>query len=534
MEPRHANQILVGILALAALVIVYFLSGSGGDPEKIRKIAEPASIPYQQTVAAADFTGAKGWLNVAQPISLADLKGKIVLLDFWTYCCINCMHVIPDLKQLEAKYPKELVVIGIHSAKFQNEKETENIGNAIRRYGIGHPVANDSALEIWHAYDIHAWPTLVLIDPEGFIVGKVSGEGNYDMLDRSIAKLAEEFRAKGKLSEQPIAKLQQAAAPNAKSPLLFPGKVLADTASKRLFIADSNHHRIVVTDLGGKVRAVIGSGKQGLQDGDFKTAEFNGPQGMALKGHLLYVADTLNHALRQIDLTAKTVTTLAGSGKQARGRSEGGVGREIDLNSPWDVIAVENRLFIAMAGSHQIWSYDLSSGRAQPFAGNGRENIQDGSAQEASLAQPSGLATDGQNLYVADAEVSALRSVSMESGGVQTLIGKGLFDFGDQDGPFAEARLQHPLAVTWDGAKLLVADTYNHRIKVIDLGKKTIVGVFGTGKPGKEDGRNASFNEPGGLSVAGGKLYVADTNNHVIRVADLKMGKVRTLKLTGL
>lgn len=536
MESRHANQILIGFLGLAALAIVYFLNGPKNESGPIAKITEPTKMPYEQTERAPDFTGAVGWLNVKEPISIADLKGKIVLLDFWTYCCINCMHVLPDLKALEAKYPKELVVIGVHSAKFQNEKDTANIQNAIARYRIEHPVANDANFAIWKAYDVHAWPTLVLIDPDGFIAGTVSGEGNFEMLDRSIAKLASDFRGKGKLNEQAIAKLGlKSEISNSKSPLLFPGKIIADEKSKRLVIADSNHNRILITDLKGKVQSVIGSGNAGLRDGNFSTAEFNHPQGLALRDGMLWIADTENHALREVDLTAKTVKTIAGTGRQAHEHGEGGEGLKTDLNSPWDLTLVGDQLFIAMAGSHQIWLYDLKSGHTEPFAGNGRENIQDGSRHDASLAQPSGITSDGKTLFVADSEVSAVRSLPLATGGgVETLIGKGLFEFGDHDGFLDEARLQHPLGVAWGNGKIYLADTYNHRVKIIDPAAKTSVAFLGTGKPGAEDGSNPSFNEPGGLAVAGPKLYIADTNNHAIRVADLKTGRVRTLKLSGL
>jgi len=536
MESRHANQILIGVLGLAALAIVYFLNGPKSETGPIGKITESAKMPYEQTVQAPDFTGATGWLNVKEPLSIAGLKGKIVLIDFWTYCCINCMHVLPDLKKLEARYPKELVVVGVHSAKFQNEKDTANIQNAIARYRIEHPVANDANFAIWKAYDVHAWPTLVLVDPDGFIAGTVSGEGNYEMLDRSIAKLASEFRAKGKLNEQPIERLNSKFnIQNSKTGLLFPGKIIADEKSKRLVIADSNHNRILITDLKGRVIAVIGSGNAGLRDGNFSVAEFNHPQGMAMRDGTLWIADTENHALREVDLTTKTVKTLAGTGHQAHEHGLGGDGLKTDLNSPWDLTVVGDQLFVAMAGSHQIWLYDLKSGRVEPFAGNGRENIQDGPRQDASLAQPSGVTTDGKTLYVADSEVSAVRSVSLATGGgVETLIGKGLFEFGDKDGFVDDARLQHPLGIAWSNGKIYLADTYNHRVKVIDPVAKTSVAFLGTGKSGREDGSKPSFNEPGGLAIAGGKLYIADTNNHLIRVADLKTGMVRTLKLTGL
>jgi DNA-binding beta-propeller fold protein YncE len=255
---------------------------------------------------------------------------------------------------------------------------------------------------------------------------------------------------------------------------------------------------------------------------------------MAVQGDTLWVADTENHALRQVDLVAKTVKTIAGTGTQARGRGPGGEGVATELNSPWDVLLADEKLFIAMAGSHQIWTYDLKTLRAEPFAGSGREDIADGPAVVAELAQPSGLATDGTNLYFADSEVSAVRAIPLKGGAVTTLIGKGLFEFGDQDGPVETARLQHPLGLAWHGGKLYVADTYNHRIKAIDLENKTIKAVFGTGKPGRTNGTKASFREPGGICAVAGKLYVADTNNHVIRVADLKTGNVWNLKLSGL
>src|SRR5215475_7196021 len=141
------------------------------------------SAQEQTRVRAPEITGGRGWLNTDKPLSLAALKGKVVLLDFWTYGCINCIHIIPDLKKLEAKYPNQLVVIGVHSAKFLNEKGTENIRQAILRYEIEHPVVNDKDFEIWQSYTARSWPTLVLINPKGKEVGRHSGEGIYDIFD---------------------------------------------------------------------------------------------------------------------------------------------------------------------------------------------------------------------------------------------------------------------------------------------------------------------------------------------------------------
>ena len=220
---------------------------------------------------APELTGAAGWLNVPRPLSLEDLRGKIVLLDFWTYCCINCMHVIPDLERLEAKYPQELVVIGVHSAKFTNEKESANIRDAVLRYRIEHPVVNDASFAIWRRYGVRAWPTLVLIDPDGFIVGAVSGEGNYGVLDSAISAIIKEFGDRINRQPLPLSLEKDRTAPTL---LLYPGKVLADIETGRLFIADSNHNRVIVADISGKALAIAGCGRAGRDDGPFDKACF--------------------------------------------------------------------------------------------------------------------------------------------------------------------------------------------------------------------------------------------------------------------
>lgn len=488
-------------------------------------------------VRAPELTGGHGWLNTDRPLKLAQLKGKVVLLDFWTYCCINCIHIIPDLKKLEAKYSKELVVIGVHSAKFKNERESENIRQAILRYEIEHPVVNDSDFEIWSQYAARAWPTLCLIDPDGYVTNIYSGEGHYEDLDKKIGKLVEDFRAKGKLNEEPLQLLleKHKTAPDM---LSFPGKIVADAKSNQLFISDSNHNRIVITNLNGETQEIIGNGQLGFADGDFKTATFNHPQGIFLApdGNTLYVADTENHLIRKVDLKAKQVTTIAGTGKQAINYNEFGPARQVAINSPWDVELVGNELFIAMAGPHQIWIMDLKINEIGPFAGSGAEDGIDGLRHKAALAQPSGLAFNGKTLYVADSEISSIRAVDIsDQGEVSTLAGSSdLFGFGDIDGVKNVARLQHPLGVEFANGLVYVADTYNHKIKVIDPKDNSCKTFLGTGKPGKEDGKAPKFYEPSGLSFANDKLYIADTNNHVIRVADLKTKEVTTLKITGL
>lgn len=491
------------------------------------------SAQEKPKVRAPEITGGRGWLNTDKPLSLEALKGKVVLLDFWTYGCINCIHIIPDLKKLEAKYPNQLVVIGVHSAKFENEKDTENIRRIILRYELEHPVYNDADFKVWQSYSVRAWPTQVLIDPAGYIIGGVSGEGNYDLIDHVVAKAVTDFRKRGELNEEPL-KLTLERAKVGDLPLAFPGKVLADAGGDRLFIADSNHNRIVITKLDGTLVETIGTGERGATNGAFDKASFYRPQGLALDGDSLYVADTENHLVRRIDLKARMVYTAAGTGQQSREYFRQGRGETIELSSPWDLQLVGRQLFITMAGTHQIWKLELDKNEVSTFAGSGREARQDGPLLEAGFAQPSGITSDGKRLYIADSESNIIRAIDPISGKVETLAGGDLFEFGDEDGAGDDVRLQHPLGVYALGDKILIADTYNHKIKELDPKSHSVRTVLGTGKPGQSDGDSASFYEPAGLTSANGKLYVADTNNHAVRVIDLKTKKTSTLKITGL
>jgi len=519
--------------------------GAGSDGKTTEKKDDPDPKKdddgeKKERVLAPELDGGVGWLNTAGPIRMKDLRGKIVVLDFWTFCCINCLHTLPDLAKLEKKYANELVVIGVHSAKFDTEKESEAIRKAILRYEISHPVVNDADMKIWRTYGARSWPTLWLIDPEGNLVAHGEGEGLRDALDEKIAELIKIHKRKKTLDEKPrkfeLARFSE----KGDSPLFFPGKILADEASKRLFIADSTHHRIVITDLQGKKIAIAGAGEPGQADGGFDKASFNDPQGMALKGDTLFVADRKNHLIRALDLKAKTVKTVAGNGQQGEERRGKGPALKMGLNSPWDILASGDKLYIAQAGHHQIWTLDLEGKELALFAGSGREDIMDGSLvadlenfriKVASFAQPSGLTTDGKNLYVADSEVSAVRVLPLDGKGeVKTLVGEGLFAFGDIDGVGDKVRLQHALGVAWVEGKLFVADTYNSKIKVVDPEKRSCKTFLG-GEGGWLAG--SLFNEPAGLSGARGKLYVADTNAHRIRVIDLKTKKVSTLALSG-
>ena len=490
------------------------------------------------------------WLNTAGPLELHDLRGKFVILDFWTYCCINCMHILPELHKLEQAWPNNVVVIGVHSAKFSAEQDTQNIRAAIQRYKIEHPVINDSHHELWELFGVNSWPTVILLDPEGYAVWATSGEITAEQVDKVIRAAMPYYRQKKLLDETPLRfdMERHSAAP---TPLRFPGKVLADETAGRLFISDSNHNRIVITKLDGALLDVIGCGVAGHGDGDFTTAQFNQPQGMALAGDELFVADTENHEIRRVDLAGRKVTTVAGTGQQAR---EPAVpGRHADprhtaLSSPWDLYLHGDDLFIAMAGCHQIWKMRLNGASIGPYAGNGREDIVDGpllSRQPyelgfASFAQPSGLAGDGRWLFVADSEGSSIRAVPLTARGeVRTVVGTShlpvarLFTFGDVDGPAARARFQHPLGLAFHAGHIYVADSYNHKIRIIDATDGTTRTLAGTGRAGHSD-QPATFFEPAGLAAAAGKLFVADTNNHLIRTIDLKTARVSTLAIAGL
>ena len=514
-----------------AVLIVFMVNALLATPNHTKGVAMSAQDRVR--VRAPEISGGRGWLNTDKPLSLAALKGKVVLLDFWTYGCINCIHIIPDLKKLEEKYAQQLVVIGVHSAKFENEKQTENIRRIILRYEIEHPVYNDAEFKVWESYGIRAWPTQILIDPAGYVIGSVSGEGNYDVIDQAIEKAVADFRKRGELNEEPL-KLSLERAKVGDLPLAFPGKLVADAKSARLFIADSNHNRIVITRLDGTLVETIGTGAAGAADGAYDKASFFRPQGMALDGDSLYVADTENHLLRKVDLKARTVLTIAGTGKQTDKYFEKGPARSVGLNSPWDLQLQGRTLYIAMAGPHQIWKLDLDNQEVSTYAGSGREARKDGPLLEAGFAQPSGLTTDGKHLYVSDSESNIVRSIDFATGVVTTLVGGDLFDFGDVDAIGNSVRLQHPLGLVALGNTVLIADTYNHKIKQLDLDTRSVKTLFGSGTPGQADGTMASFYEPGGLSVANEKLYVADTNNHAIRVVDLKTKSTATLRIKDL
>ncbi|KAI3944972.1 hypothetical protein MKW92_051069 [Papaver armeniacum] len=503
-----------------------------------------------------EFPSRLDWINTA-PLQLRkDLKGKVVLLDFWTYCCINCMHVLPDLDYLEKKYKdKPFTVVGVHSAKFDNEKDLEAIRNAVLRYDITHPVVNDGDMYLWRELGVSSWPTFAIVSPNGKLLAQIAGEGRRKDLDDLVEAALLFYGEKEILDSTPLPlTLEKDNDPRLlTSPLKFPGKLAVDLLNNRLFIADSNHNRIVVTDLEGNFIVQIGStGEEGLQDGTFDNATFNRPQGLAYnpRKNCLYVADTENHALREIDFVNELVKTLAGNGTKGSDYKGGRKGTTQLLNSPWDVCfdSTSEMVYIALAGQHQIWEHNTLDGVTRAFSGDGYErNLNGPNSSSSSFAQPSGISLypGKMEIYVADSESSSVRVLDLKTGGTKLLAGgdpvfsDNLFKFGDHDGVGSDVLLQHPLGVLCakDG-QVYVADSYNHKIKRLDPTSKRVVTLAGTGCAGFKDGSalSAQLSEPAGLVDAGnGRLLIADTNNSEIRYIDLndQDPKLLTLELKG-
>ncbi|WP_207436151.1 thioredoxin-like domain-containing protein [Sabulibacter ruber] len=458
-------------------------------------------------VNAPEINTRHGWLNTNRSYSLKDFRGKIVLLDFWTFGCINCQHILPDLKRLEKEYANELVVIGVHSAKFDAEKQQNAIRQAILKFGIEHPVVNDADFEVWKQYAVNAWPTVVLIDPYGKVIGQKPGEGIYDIIKPHIDELIDTF--KGQLNLSPIPFRGETLET---TELRFPSKLIADNKGL-LYLSDSGNNRILKLNATGQVLEVIGSGSIGFTDGPALEATFNEPHGLALYGSYLYVADAKNNAIRKVNLQTEQVSTIAGTGELSYYFFHEEIGVPVNPNSPWDLVIEGNTLYIASAGNHQILRMDLTTEKVYRFAGTGREALADGSLHEAAFNQPSGLALQNGILYVADPEASAIRAVNLNQGSVSTLIGQGLFDFGDEDGDFYDALLQHCMGITAHGGDLYVADTYNGKIKIMNLASERIKTVV------------AGLDEPNDVLFHEGHLWITNTNKHELWKVNLQTGE---------
>jgi thiol-disulfide isomerase/thioredoxin len=429
-------------------------------------------------VRAPELRGAGGWINTDRPISLRDLRGRVVVLDFWTFCCINCLRVIEELRQLEDRFGDRLVVIGVHSPKFPHESDHAAVARAVARHRITHPVLDDPEMETWQQYGVRAWPTLVVIDPEGYVVAMASGEGNGQALGGVIDHLLEgrDDLATGP-AFTPVSLVLE-------TTLAYPGKVASDGGS-RIVVADTGNDRVLVCDLDGRILRSF--------DG------FHQPQGVRFDGDRVLVCDTVAGEVVAIDLSDGTRQVLASG-----------------LRSPWDCLSLDDgRIAIAEAGLHRIVATARQGGPVSVIAGSGAEGLRDGPAATAHLAQPSGLTRLlGDALAFADSEVSALRI--LRDGAVETLVGRGLFEWGTADGDRSSARLQHPLGVAAlaDGS-IAVADTFNSLLRIWEQGHLRTLPM------------SDPVQEPGGLDVLGdGRLLVADTNRHRVVTVDIATGAV--------
>jgi thiol-disulfide isomerase/thioredoxin len=461
-------------------------------------------------VRAPELRG-RGWLNTAgKTLSIQGLRGKIVLLDFWTFCCINCLHVLDELRPLEEKYGDVLVIVGVHSPKFEHERDPVALAAAVERYEVTHPVLDDPDLVTWDQYAAKAWPTLSVVDPEGYVVATMAGEGHAEGLARLIDELIVTHETKGTLHRGDGPYVPP---PPPATVLRFPGKATLLTGGT-LLVSDSSHHSLVEMD-GETVVRRIGDGHRGWADGTAEQAQFAEPGGTCLLppevaaavGYDLVVADTVNHLLRGVDLTAGTVSTVAGTGQPWRAATgvdfDAHDARTVDLSSPWDVAWYQGRVVVAMAGIHQLWWFDPMIATAGVYAGTTVEALRDGPLEQVWMAQPSGLSVsaDGSTLWIADSESSSLRYV--RDGEMSTVVGQGLFDFGHMDGPAGQALLQHPLGVCAlaDGS-VLVADTYNGAVRRYDPATVT-VSTVATG-----------LAEPSDIVLSGDSVLVVESGAH--------------------
>jgi len=478
-------------------------------------------IVITMTTACADeapLPAHASWLNVSRDLVQKDLQGHVVLLDFFTPGCINCIHVLPETAKLEREFGKRLLIIGVDSPKFTASQERNNLEGFIQRYDIQHPIVIDTGMQLWKHYGVFAWPTQVLLGPDGKAVGKYVGEGKYAVIRHDVIQTLTTARKAGTLRDtalplQPMVHTMQG--------LLQPGKIAV--SAKYVAVSDSGHNRVLLLDHHGKLLKVIGDGKAGARDGAANQAQFDGPQGLAFRADTLYVADTSNALIRAVALPAGKVSTVAGNGEHGYGITGVHAARDVGLNSPWALQVVDNTLYIAMAGVHQLWKMDLKQNRIGPFAGSGAEGIDDGPLNLASFAQSSALAYHKGLLYVADPESSSVRRIALDSGQVQTVIGKGLFTFGLRNGAVAQALLQHDQGLAWLDNDLYIADTFNNAIRVLDLHTNQVSTL------------TTKLEQPGGLAVLNPQtLLVADTNANRIVTVDVHSGIVTRWKITGL
>lgn len=468
--------------------------------------------------AAPEFPDSLPWVNVPYAPTLSAFRGRVVLLHFWNASNVHSLHLARELRQLETKYSDGLTVFGVHVPHFDAERQSNIVLQAVNRNHLRHPVVNDYNFDIWRQYGVSAWPTVAVIDTEGGFAGLICGEGRREEIDVLVGRMLEDATMHNSRSFE---QQEAVSRPEPRTPLRFPGKILVTESA--LYVADSGHNRILECTHEGVVRRQFGSGNAGFLDGTQDTAAFNDPQGMAASKDMLYVADRGNHSVRRIRLLSGEVETISGNGSQGFpiiGSYE--TPTSIGLNSPWDLALGNDRLFIAMAGQNQIWVHDLVANRLAHLSGSGAHGREDGEAQQARFARPTGLSFLDHSLYVADSDSSSIRAVRSD-GRTQTLVGVDVFEFGNADGLPAVARLQGAMGLSLDpgGQILWVADTYNNRLKALSLrggGVKTINLPY-------------KFQNPADVVSSPGKIWIANTGAHEIVRVDTATGQAKSLPI---
>lgn len=472
-------------------------------------------------------------LNTPRSLTKDELKGRILLLNFWNYGDVSCLQLLPGIAKIKGAFGNDVTVIGIHTPLSGHEGDYAALRRAVMRYGIDYPVVNDAEAVVRKAFHVKVWPAFALIDPQGKARTYEGIEG-FEELKLDVAALARQYH--GKLPREYLGLRPESEQEDYRL-LNSPGKIAYVPnyrGNAALLVADSGHDRVLIVDTGGKVLEVIGSGKEGSNDGSYADARFDNPQGVLVKDDTVYIADTGNHLLRAVNLTEKKVRTLAGNTTVGNAlRKEKVPALSVGMASPWDITFWPDmqHIAIAVAGLNQLWSYDIEAQTVSVLAGSGDKGMQDGEALQAKMAQPSGLSAMDDRLYVVDATSNSLRV--LEKGQMKTLIGSGLTQDGFADGLKDKALMQHPLAVLATKDGVLVADSYNHALRRYDVQRAVLERYIGSGVSGHVDGRQeqALFSQPSGLAAGEGMLYVADTNNQAVRAVNLAKNEVVSLNM---
>jgi Thioredoxin-like/NHL repeat len=469
-----------------------------------------------QQIETLEFPPGLEWVNTAQAPVAETLRGRVTLLYFWTFDCVNCLNLLADVAWLESRHHDGLCVVGVHTPRYAGQRDGAAVLKAVNRHHLRHPVASDPGFLLWQKLGVQAWPSVVLLDAQGRPAAIFTGEGHRHELDRRITDLLEDATTQDIRIYEPWPAVSR---PEPRLPLAFPSRVLA--TAQHLYIADTAHHRVIETTLEGNVLRQFGSGNAGYWDGRLVDCGLSSPQGLALGKDCLYIADTGNHAIRRVRLLSGDVDTVVGTGRAGRERpSQHPDPTAVSLCAPVDVAVLNEHVYFTVAGQQQVWDLDLTRRTLDILAGSGRFGLEDGSGIYASFAQPAGIAVMAHMLIVADAGAGAIRAVRLTDRQVTTIVGAGPWEAGDAAGKRETVRLQHPQGVATDPRGLVfVADSYNSKLKAINL------------KSGETRSFSLpyQFQEPEGISSTPGALWVANTNAHEIVRVDLGNGSCRRI-----